>query len=297
MEIKYFFTLLKNKKQTIMSVVILVLAITLILTISQTFKYEADSRLIVIQEFEAGVDPYAVSRSNEYLSGLLASVVSSNTFFNQVMESNPDLDRIYFKDTINKQIKIWQNTVAARSINDTGIIDIHVFHPDPGQARMIINGIADTLISSHGQYHGAPNKVSLKILDEPIISRWPVKPNPFFNGLVGLFLGIIAAISYVYIFPEKKYDLKIWSRRKRAKIDDLVFTRPQSGWESIGDVLEKKKTDNASHLYSRLPEKEDKEIPSQPDADEKFASETSVDEPAREAEKIIQNGSIKNIIG
>ena len=92
-----FNELIKSKKQTLISFFLIFFLLGAIFTGLQTFKYSASSKLLVIQEGASGVDPFAVSRSVEYLSGLFSQVVSSNSFFNLVKEAGFNIDRSYFK--------------------------------------------------------------------------------------------------------------------------------------------------------------------------------------------------------
>ena len=86
------------------------LAIALIVTFSQSLKYGTESKILVVQNFSGDVDAYSASRLNEYLSGLLVRVISSESFFNQALDSGFNIDRSYFSGTKNQQMKQWENT-------------------------------------------------------------------------------------------------------------------------------------------------------------------------------------------
>ena len=112
MEMNKFISLIKAKKQTIASVVVLFLAITAIFTFCQPLKYNSESSVLVVQNFPPGTDQYSISKSNEYISNILAKVVSSNLFYDDVLNSGFNIDRNYFSKTnnINTEMDKWEKT-------------------------------------------------------------------------------------------------------------------------------------------------------------------------------------------
>ncbi|MFH0972913.1 MAG: hypothetical protein V1768_02930, partial [Patescibacteria group bacterium] len=220
MDSKELLDLIKNKKQTILSVLILFFIITIIITAIQPFKYGSVSRLLVVQNFPAGTDPYAISKSNEYLSAILAKVVTSNLFYSDIMSAGFNIDKNYFtqKGEGKKEMKKWEETASARALSDTGIIEIQVFHPNREQLAQISQAINYVLKTKNNIYHGGGNNVDVKVIDKPIISSWPVKPNIFLNFFLALIFSLIIAFSYIYLFPDEKYNIKLWPKKRRTLI-------------------------------------------------------------------------------
>jgi capsular polysaccharide biosynthesis protein len=200
---------------------VIFLGVSMLLSASQTFKYSASVKLLTINTFNNS-DPYTVSRSNEYLGGLLAQITSSNSFFEKVKNINSTIDVSYFGDSSRKQIKKWGNTVKARSLGDNGVIVIDVYHPDKSQAVEIARAVAYVLQTDNAQYHGFGDKVQVKIIDEPIASNYPVRPNLFLNFGLALFFGLVFSLSYVYLFPETLS--KKSQQVKKAKNNKIVQT-------------------------------------------------------------------------
>jgi len=255
MEVNDYLLLIKRKKQTIFSLILIFLIIAIIFSFSDQLKYRAKEKVLVVQNY-IGIDPYAFSKSNEYLSNLLSQVVSSNSFFNRVMNSGYSIDKNYFSGDINKKMKIWSKTVEARSLNDSGIIEINVYHPDKYQLEQIAQGIGFILKTQNQYYHGGGESVSIKVIDEPIISKWPVKPNLPLNISLAILFGLVFSLSFIYIFPEKKYDLRVLPKRKNK----IVYTSVTDGhkysesdnynWHSVGDVLNNRNYAQSSNMIS-----------------------------------------------
>lgn len=221
MEINDYLSLIKRKKQTIISLVVIFLVLGLILIAVQPFKYGSSLRLLVVQSAsQTNLDPYAMTRSNEYISGVLAKVTTSNSFYQRVMNSGFDIDQEYFGSTAKQQAKKWNKTISARTLSDTGIIDITAYHQDRQQAEQLARAVGNVLMTQHFNYHGMDNSVKIKLLDEPITSSYPVQPNVILNIVLSIFLGLIFALSYVYLLPDSKYDIKLFGKKHSSQMID-----------------------------------------------------------------------------
>jgi len=283
MELNEFLGLTKRKKQTILSVVIVFLVLTIIFTAVQPLKYSAESKLLVIQSFPVATDPYAISKSNEYLSNVLTKVIASNSFYSDVLDSGFNIDKSYFlkANREKKEMERWEKAVEARSLSDSGIITIKVFHPNKYQLNQIVQAVNYTLKTKHQLYHGLGDKVVIKVIDRPIVSSWPTKPNIALNIILAIALGLIVSFFYIYLFPEKKYNLKLWPFKKREKrnkdekinLDNInKETREdinsikanfseadmsRNDWESVGRVLENKDLESNEEIKDKEEEYKD----------------------------------------
>ena len=191
------FKSIKKSYKMAIAITAIFLAIALIVTFSQSLKYGTESKILVVQNFSGDVDAYSASRLNEYLSGLLVRVISSESFFNQALDSGFNIDRSYFSGTKNQQMKQWENTVKARSTYDSGIITLNVYHPDPEQAENLSRATIYTLKTTNNFYHSIPN-VDVRTIDSPSTSRFPVKPNIILNLLIGIIFGGTFSALYIY---------------------------------------------------------------------------------------------------
>ncbi|MCK5320200.1 hypothetical protein KAJ61_02325 [Candidatus Parcubacteria bacterium] len=213
MNIHEYINVLKQKKQTVFSAVALFLVFAVILTIIQPFKYGSETKILVVQKNQYGVDPYQVNKANEYVGAVLADIITSNSFFNEIVNSGFAINCNYFPTRLEDQSKEWKKTVKANSSN-RGIITLSVFHKDRYQADQIIRAINATLKDKHAFYHGSGDQVEIRIIDQPFTSELPVKPNVVLNLLFGVLFGLLFALTYAYLFPEDKYNLRLCPQRK-----------------------------------------------------------------------------------
>lgn len=222
MELKDFVNLIGRKKATIVYIVLLCLVISLIVTFVQPLKYGATSKLLVVQKYNT-YDIYATAKSNEYVSNILSNVVSSYSFYNEVKNSDSAIDKSYFTGDNSKQMRTWQKTVTARSISDSGVLEINVYHTDPKQAYEISKTVDWMIKNKHMNYHGLGDRIDIVVIDQPIVSKFPVKPNIFINILIGIALGLVFALGYIYILPDERYSWRLRSIFRRGGRHDQTM--------------------------------------------------------------------------
>ena len=232
-----FINLIIRKKLAIIVIVVVFILLSAVLTFTQTFKYESGFKMLVIHNFGTNTDPYVASKSNEYLSGILAKVIYSNSFFEKVNKAGFKINKDYFGKGTEEKMKKWEKTVAAKNIGDSGMISVAVYHPDSYQAEQIARALAFSMQASHQLYHGYGENVTIKIIDEPLTSEKPVKPNIILNFSGAIVLGLILSLIYIYLFPAMD--------KKEGK---------ENNWESVGNILRKRE-----YVYSPVRDAEEDE--------------------------------------
>jgi capsular polysaccharide biosynthesis protein len=204
MENKEISSLFKNRKKTIFYVAFIFLILVMIVTFLRPLEYRATTKILVTQSYGPASDAYSVSKSNQFISNVLAQIIYSDLFFDDVLKSGYNIDQNYFSGDDGKRKKQWQNMVKVIVLNDAGVIIAHTYHVDKYQANQINQAIAYTIKTKHSQYHGFGSKLSVKIIDKTIVSRFPVKPNVILNAVFGIIIGIVLGIVYAYLNPEKR---------------------------------------------------------------------------------------------
>jgi len=243
MELHQFIKLIGKRIQTVITVVILFLVIAVIFTFVQPFKYASETKILVIQNFPKGSDPYAISRSNQYLSSILARIVNTNLFYNEVMNSGFNIKKNYFPENVEKQIRLWDKTVSARTMGDSGLISIKVVHPDKYQSDQILRGVNHTLKNNHSYYHGLGDQVSIKTVDQPYTSDWPAEPNIVLNLMLALAFGVVFSFSLIYLFPKEKFGYKMFSSRENHLA---------GRYENIEDIDREREYDSSKNIDYKI---------------------------------------------
>lgn len=200
MELKRFLEIIMVKKRLIFACMGFFLLLGLIFSFAQPLKYRSSIKLLVVQNSTSGSsDAYAMMRSTEYLSKVLTKVTYSTTFADKVFVASGDIDRAYFGDTAKKLSKTWEKTVESKNVNETGIMEINVYHTNREQAEKIVRSIGAILITQNNEYHGMGESIKVKLLDQPITTNYPVKPNLPVNMAIALFTGLFVALAWLYL--------------------------------------------------------------------------------------------------
>jgi len=190
------------KKILLFGVVAMIVAVGLSFT--QKLKYSSTVRMLIIQPSSLNVDPYTAIRSAEQIGSNLAQVVYTTDFFAKVTNASGfAIDPTYFPDNDAKRRKLWSQTVSVKVENGTGLLNITVYHPDKDQATAIARAIAYVMTNYGASYVGGTG-LEIKLVDAPLVSNFPVKPNIPVNGFTGLVLGALFGAVYVILTDKSR---------------------------------------------------------------------------------------------
>ncbi len=166
-------------------------------------QYSSTTRLLIIQRQLSGADPYTAIKASERISDNLSQAIYTTSFFDKVLETDFDIDRTVFKADEHKRRKQWAQMIGTQVMRGSGMIVLTVYHVDKEQATQIARAVAYVLTTEGWQYVGGGD-LEVKIVDQPLQSRFPVKPNIPANVLMGFALGLIAGSGYVLMTSQKK---------------------------------------------------------------------------------------------
>lgn len=192
--------LISRQKKTVILIISVFVILAGVLVFSRPLEYGAKARVLIVPDLTGtNLDPYAAAKTNERLGNLLASVINSGAFFDEVMNSGFDISPAYFTGEAPERLRQWQAKVTGKAVADSGIVEITVFHPDRFQAEEIAQAISQVIKTRHEQFHAPGEKLSVKTLDQAIVSRWPVRPNLWLIFSLSIVLGFIFAVLYLYL--------------------------------------------------------------------------------------------------
>jgi capsular polysaccharide biosynthesis protein len=167
-------------------------------------QYSSSMRMLIIQKQLSDADPYTAIKASERISDNLAQIVYTTSFFDKVMAAKFNIDQTVFKADPIKRRKQWQEMIGTQVIRGSGMLQVTVYHVDPAQATQIGRAIAFVLTTEGWQYVGGGD-LQVKLVDDPLQSRWPVKPNIPANAFGGLVLGIIVGAGQVLLSANKRH--------------------------------------------------------------------------------------------
>lgn len=195
-------TIIFNRMRTIIAFAVAGTVLALLVSFVQPLKYSSTVRLLVMQDLGSATDAYTASRSEERIAENLSTIVYTTTFFDDVINSGFSIQDRYFPTQDYKKRREWAKTVDATIARGSGIMTISAYHQDVSQAEQIARAVAFVLTEEATNYVSGGN-VQVKIIDAPLNSRYPVRPNIVANSVSGLVLGGLVGIAFVLLQYEK----------------------------------------------------------------------------------------------
>lgn len=177
------------------------LVLAVLLSLTRPLEYSSTTRILITQELGV-VDAYTASRSAERIADDLSSIVYTSTFFDKVMNAGYPIDRSYFPDDPTKERNRWEKTISASVSRSSGLLAIKAYHSNVDQANQIAQAVA-YVITTQGWTYTSGGNITVQVVDDPLNSRYPVRPNIPVNAVSGLFLGAIGGAAYLFIQSER----------------------------------------------------------------------------------------------
>lgn len=185
-------------------VVGLVLAMTsALVTVLFPLEYRADAQILIISQSRYGVDPYTTVKSAERIGENIAQIVKTNDFYNKVIaQPQYTLDLSRFQGIAERiKRKRWQKTIDASVVFGTGVLNLSAYNTNASQAQQFASAATDALVNYGADYVGGD--VVLKIVNQPVVTSIPVRPNILMNAFLGFVVGMLLAGLLVV---RKKFD-------------------------------------------------------------------------------------------
>jgi capsular polysaccharide biosynthesis protein len=155
-------------------------------------EYRADAQVLIISKTRFGVDPYTVVKSAERVGENIAQVMHTNDFFEKVMNQQGfSIDKSRFENVPErKKRKRWNKTIQPSVVYGTGILNISTYGRDSQQAMQLASASVDALVAHAWEYVGSD--VAMKVVNDPVVTRWPARPSILVNAALGFILGASA---------------------------------------------------------------------------------------------------------
>ena len=226
-----------QNKVIVLVIIIIFLLIAIVLTFFQKKEYSSNAQVLIIQEQEHQMDAYLASKSSESLAKNLKEAILTSSFRNKVSEDMEDPEIQILKSEKNRR-KEWSRIIDVKIIPNTSILEIRSYYPSAFQSEKILNKILDTLLKNHQLYHGGGEDIRLEIINNPLTSNRPVRPNWILNLSLSFILALFFIVTLLILFPNKINFLD--TRLKKNKVFNVPSKKDQNKTNfKVFDYLEK----------------------------------------------------------
>lgn len=155
------------------------------------WQYGAESEVLIISR-SSGADSYAQAKAAERIGANLAQVVEGTDFYSKVISSPLS---IFDKEEWQGWSEIrrrasWRRDVRVKAIRGTGILRLKVYSYNKENTLAFSEAVTETLVGHGWEY--ASGDVAVKVVDQPLVSLWPVRPMFILNIFIGFVAGVLA---------------------------------------------------------------------------------------------------------
>lgn len=154
-------------------------------------EYRADAQVLIISKTRTGVDPYTTVKSAERVGENIAAVMKTSDFYEKVKAQTAySIDWERFTNTSErKRRKLWKKSIAPSVSYGTGVLNVSAYGPNKSEALQLAGASTRALVEQGWEYVGGD--VTIKVINNPVVTKWPARPNMLVNAIVGFVMGII----------------------------------------------------------------------------------------------------------
>lgn len=191
-------SLLKKHQISILATMLVAILVGIGVSLFQPMEYRSGFSILVIEK-QPSLDGYAAAKAAERLTTSLGEVLGTATFIEQVHDQVKDTalanDETIFPSDEQKRREEWKRDVTAQVLPSVGMLKIAVYHHDRTAANDLATAVAKVLVDQGPTYLGGQNIV-LNVVDAPLTSKRPVRPNYLVNALAAMAVGFGVAFGF-----------------------------------------------------------------------------------------------------
>lgn len=227
----------KLRWKAMVVIFIMIIGITVLITFLQPFEYKASARFLVVPVQEQSFDAFEAAKAAERFGETLSQIVYTSAFSEMVLSSDIDtFDHSRFSTNETAKRKEWTQKIQTQVARETGMITVDVFDENSTQAEGILQAISFFVTTQSEQYHGAGKNIRVEVVDSPLTSEKPVRPNVFLNIFISFVASIFASIAYVLL----RSTWKLAPQQLLKKSESSTTVQPAysfaQGFEEIADL-------------------------------------------------------------
>lgn len=187
---------LKRNKALVILVALVGTVVAIGVTLIQPFEYRTTFSVLVIEK-GSSQDAFTAAKSAERLSLSLGQIIYTTSFYDKVIHSSYLPSNIKFPTDDQQRREEWKRRIETRVMPDIGQMKISVYDRNSSNATSLANALAMVLSEQGTEYLGGSDGVTLKVVDYPLTSKRPARPNIPLNLMAGFLLGGGAAAGYL----------------------------------------------------------------------------------------------------
>jgi capsular polysaccharide biosynthesis protein len=168
-------------------------------------QFSAESQVLIMPRDQFGTDQFTQLKSAEQVGESLTQIIHTTDFYKKVID---DSETTFNKEKWTAMVersrrKKWQKDIVASMVYGTSIMRIVAYSDTQDDAMDMSRAVARILSARAFEYAGS--NITVKIVSDPLVSRWPARPNLILNVGVGFIVGAFFGIFWVLIKHKKHH--------------------------------------------------------------------------------------------
>lgn len=199
-------TTLRRSWPTIVLTTLLFMSVAFGVSMTLPKEYGSTFSVLIVERGQ-NLDSFTAAKSAERLTLSLNQILTTTSFADQVRARltyaghAPDNDPLFAEDATTRR-KEWLRRFTSRTYPSVGLLKISTFDEDRGNALVAATAFANVLVDHGAEYMGGGGNVMLKVVDAPLASDLPVRPNVLMNMAAAGIIGLFAATGFASLRKE-----------------------------------------------------------------------------------------------
>jgi len=165
-------------------------------------RFKATTDFLIVQDQMGTQDFYSLSKSAEYLGGVLSEAIYSGIFIEEIKKTGK-IEEGFFPNSDREKLKKWNKVVKIERSPQLGIIKVEIFDNDYENAVNLSEAVAEILTTKNYLFRGKVN-LDVRILSGSILERNPGNKEVAIAVLGGFILGAILKMIHLYFLLLKE---------------------------------------------------------------------------------------------
>lgn len=197
-------------------------------------NFRAGSDLLVVQNQNGFSDYYALSKSADFLSGVLIESIYSEKFLDE-LNATGIVSGSFLPQDKKDRLDEWNKIVKISKNSSAGIMTIEVFGNSQKQVTEISNAILAVLQTKSYLFLGKGQDIDIRVLSGPIVEKNPSAISIALAVVGGFLVGALLTLMWIFYqaqFGKYKNIFPISIAEKTLTPEEETERRAAEYWNS-----------------------------------------------------------------
>jgi len=209
--------LAKNKVKTMILTGLFLGALSFLFLVVSQKNFKISSDFLVVQNQAGFSDYYALSKTADYLSGVLMESIYTEKFLEEIDQTGIISTEAFLPKDKIKRLEAWSKMIKISKNPNLGMVHIEILNNNQKQGMDIANAVLNVITTKHYTFLGRGQYVDVRILNGPIWEKNPSIENVIIVVIGGIIIGMILSFIWLY-YKEEKYASNLYLEDLKRKM-------------------------------------------------------------------------------